>query len=224
VPALDERLARAKAYLAIAESKDSKREAYKRAAKEIAAYKDATKDTYDHIAIRLGKSKPTIEKLMKWHRSGYEADTPFLADTEAVKRAARSHAKAVVGDINEATKLIAGLNAEQKATLGTAIANDPSTKRVVEDAIFEKSEALRHRGSLGMQEPKFTLLHRIEGDRVRLNQAAELMVGHWHDGRPTTGEEELSLVRDSMAQAVIEVEQIITGALRSTPTEKEVRD
>lgn len=112
---LDPRLERAKEYLAIAESDDSKREAYIRAAEEVAAYKETTRKSNRDIAIslwprqkkRTGEhpKEQTVQKLLQWRKTGYEAATPFLADGEATTRAARSHAKKLLSDPAEAAKL-----------------------------------------------------------------------------------------------------------------------
>jgi len=93
VAKLDERLKRAKAFLAIAESKDSKREAYKMAAAEIAAYKQESGCTQEFLARNLKTTKSTISKLLTWYESGFQAETPFLMDGDATRRAAVSHTK-----------------------------------------------------------------------------------------------------------------------------------
>jgi hypothetical protein len=216
---LDERLARAKAYLKIAESNDSKREAYKAAATEIAAYKEATGCTWPVLASTLRRSDQTLRRIDRWRRSGFKAETPFLMDTEATTRAARSHAKALLADPDEAAKLVKGLPGPAKKALADAVAADPDTSRAVQDAEMARTRQPGPR----VESVKYPLLHRIEGDRVRLLDVATTMVGHWHDGRHDLSDEEETLVRDSMAQAVIEVESTITTALRGSHTEEEVR-
>lgn len=215
---LDPRLARANKYLAIAESEDSKREAYKLAAEEIAAYKQATGASNRDIGVACKRHHGSIARLLKWRESGYAASTPFLMDEEATKRAARSHAKAILAVPEEAKKIVASLDAEGMKNLATTIVNTP----VMAEAMRQAEEEKAHVRTVDVTEPKITLLQRIEGDRIRLKHDAELMAGHWHDGRHDTREEELALVRDSMAQAVIEVEQTITTALRGG-VEEEVR-
>lgn len=85
-------LAMAKEDLAIAESGDSKREAYKRAAEHIAsAVSDGT--TQAVVATTIGKSREFVKAILSWRESGYEAATPWLADTEATGRAALSHTR-----------------------------------------------------------------------------------------------------------------------------------
>ena len=224
---LDARLARAKAYLAIAESKDAKREAYKRAANEIAAFKDATRATYSDIAISLGKSEVTVRKLVTWRRDGFKADTPFLMDAEATKRAARSHTKAVLSDPSEAAKVVADLPPAARKNLAKAMDDDPSGRKATDDVRDERymRQAQGRAGRGRIEDPKLphVLLRRIEGDRVKILHAVEQMVGHWHDHRLEADEEEQRLARDSMAETIIEVEKQITGALREAGMEEEVR-
>jgi hypothetical protein len=119
---LDERLARAKAYLAVAESKDSKREAYKLAAKEIAAYKEETGESNRKIAAACKTHDRTIDRLLKWHASGFKADTPFLMDGKATERAAMSHTKAVLREapLEQVERIIDELPRERKQAIGAA--------------------------------------------------------------------------------------------------------
>jgi hypothetical protein len=123
---VDQHLVQAKKYLAIAESRDSKREAYKRATQELVAYKSETRATIADIAISVGKSEPTIKKLFAWHRSGFKAESPFLADSEATNRAARSHTKAVLRDapMEQVERIISELPMERIVAIGAA-AGDP---------------------------------------------------------------------------------------------------
>lgn len=102
---IDPRLERAKEYLAIAESEDSKRAAYIKAAEEIAA---AVADgmTQVTVATVLGKKRFFVQQLLAWRKSGYEADTPWLHDKDATTRAARSHARALLADPAEVMKLV----------------------------------------------------------------------------------------------------------------------
>lgn len=92
---------RAKTCLAIAESQDSKREAYRQAAEEIAAHIEETGDQQKQIAAVLQYSAEGVSKLLKWREAGYpEGTTPFtMADPGGSKptdRAAVSHAKKVL--------------------------------------------------------------------------------------------------------------------------------
>ena len=92
----NERLDRARQYLAIAESGDAKREAYKAAAEEIAAYMEETGVGSTGVATPVGKPEREIRRLMEWRRSGYKAQTPFLMDEQATGRAAVSHTRKVL--------------------------------------------------------------------------------------------------------------------------------
>jgi hypothetical protein len=129
---MDERLARAKAYLAIAESKDSKREAYKRAAKEIVAHKQETGETWETLARALGREQHYVKKLSQWERSGFEAETPFLMDKHATERAALSHTKRVLtqAPLEQVEQIIDGLPQQRKVKIAAA----------AHDSYFEESE------------------------------------------------------------------------------------
>lgn len=146
---VDERLARAKAYLAIAESKDSKREAYKKAAEEIAAYKEATRATNAVIAseLQLRRTQMGGEKyvsdLLKWRRTGYKAETPWLMDTEATTRAAASHAKKLLGDKGQAKrveKILAELPDEAIERIEEAVSEEAVKRTVYADRPKPKHE------------------------------------------------------------------------------------
>ena len=113
-------LAMVRECLAIAESGDAKREAYKKAAEHIAAYKEATGATNRAIAAELqfrSKSEQSAERivgyLLKWRESGFKAATPFLMDENATGRAARSHAKAVLRNPVEAAKVFSELSDDE---------------------------------------------------------------------------------------------------------------
>jgi hypothetical protein len=118
-----ERLERAKRFLAIAEAGDAKREAYKAAAVEIAAYKEESGETWKGIAIPLHKTERYLKLLDQWRKSGYEAATPFLMDKQATKRAARSHAKQVLRDEPEqAAKLVSEAPPATRRAMARALA------------------------------------------------------------------------------------------------------
>ena len=110
-------LALAKEDLEIAESGNAKREAYKRAADHIAAYrKDSDDKDYRRTAASYcNTSVHTIDKLVKWHGTGFKADTPFLMDDQATNRAARSHTKSVLKDPEQ-----------RKAAIDALAKDDPS--------------------------------------------------------------------------------------------------
>jgi hypothetical protein len=93
---VNEHLALAKQYLAIAESKDAKREAYMAAAREIALHRAETGATYADIAISLGRSKDYPKRLVDWLNTDFKATTPFLMDESATARAAMSHTRSTL--------------------------------------------------------------------------------------------------------------------------------
>ena len=106
------RLDRAREFLAIAESGDAKREAYKRAAEEIAAHKAETGDSDASLARMIGRKQPFVSKLLKWRDTGFAAATPFLMDPQATQRAAQSHAKRVLSDPTSRKELLDSLDPE----------------------------------------------------------------------------------------------------------------
>lgn len=114
-------LDRAKAYLAIAESGDSKREAYKAAAEEIAAAIDEGM-TQAHVATGIGKSRTEVQRLLAWRKAGYRADTPYLMDERATHRAALSHTRAILRDapMEQIERIIDELPDERKRDIGAA--------------------------------------------------------------------------------------------------------
>ena len=131
-------LERAKEYLAIAESGDSKREAYKAAAEEIAAA-IGEGNTQVYVATYIGKSQKHISQMLKWRKSGYEADTPWLADTGATTRAAVSHTKAILRDapLEQVETILASVPVSRRAALATALVAQGD----VADAIHADPEA-----------------------------------------------------------------------------------
>lgn len=133
----DDRLARAKKYLAIAESKDAKREAYKLAAQEIRAYKDETKATWAAIAIAVGRGDSTIRAIVRWAEGGHKAETPFLADGKATGRAEASHLKKVFRErpIEEIKEILDDLPDEVVEKVAQATEGTKVTRRLYPDRI-----------------------------------------------------------------------------------------
>lgn len=124
---IDPRLARAKAYIAIAESKDAKREAYKRAAKELVAYRDESPRQWrSQAASYCNTSTATIDKLVQWYDSGLKAETPFLMDKKATQRAAISHARKVLRESSakELEDVVADLPRAAKNKIVEAMTSD----------------------------------------------------------------------------------------------------
>jgi hypothetical protein len=133
----DAHLARAREYLAIAESDDSKRQAYIKAAEEIAAAKESDqKLTNVEVATSIGKSDKYVHALLKWRETSYEADTPFLMDTGATGRAAISHTRATLRDPEATTKALEGLTDEQVDEVSSRLFNE-RMKRINEAAGIE---------------------------------------------------------------------------------------
>jgi len=123
---LSARLERARNYLAIAESGDAKREAYRMAAEELAAEREETGATLDFLASKVGTSTPTVSKLLAWRSSGYAAATPFLMDPEATTRAADSHTRRAVRERPEVVaEELARQSAERRAAFAAGLMADP---------------------------------------------------------------------------------------------------
>jgi hypothetical protein len=141
------RLERARQYLGIAESKDAKREAYKAAANEIVAHKQETNESFVRIAIRLGRvgdendqkqrdaGSAYISAIAKWHKSGFKAETPFLADGNATGRASVSHTKKILreGSTEEIKELLDDLPDEVIEKVAEATEESRITRRLYPD-------------------------------------------------------------------------------------------
>lgn len=110
--------------IAIAESGDSKRQAYERAAEHVAAAIDEGM-TQAHVATGIGKSRTEVQRLLRWRESGYEAATPWLSDGEATTRAAKSHTKKFLAEqpLEQVEQLIAGLPRDRQEAIGAAAGN-----------------------------------------------------------------------------------------------------
>lgn len=121
----------AKRLLAIAESGDAKKEAYKAAAEEIAAHKAETGDTNGNVATFLGVSIDRVQKLLQWRSTGYQADSPYLMDDGATMRARVSHTKRALADPVERTQVFATMEPEVKAAVVEAAVNDPEVVKQV---------------------------------------------------------------------------------------------
>jgi len=119
-PKSSRRLERAKDYIAIAESADSKREAYIKAAEEIAAAR-AEGVSASAVATAIGKSEIEVRRFTDWHKSGYKAATPWLADEKATDRAAMSHTKATLrkADQDQIKRIMVELPDEQLSNIAS---------------------------------------------------------------------------------------------------------
>jgi hypothetical protein len=131
----NDRLERAKQYLAIAESNDSKREAYKAAADEIVAHQTETGATKAAIGRALGKSAKAVEMLVKWQTTGFEAETPWLMDTKATTRASVSHTKKILTEqaVDEIEELLDDLPDEAVEKLAEATERTKVTRKLYPD-------------------------------------------------------------------------------------------
>ena len=162
------RLARVKEYLAIAESEDSKREAYKAAAEEIAVYKSETGANDRAVATALGrgeKDRRLVGLLMKWRESGYKADTPFLADEKATGRAAVSHTRKVLKERPaEVAADIAKAMEDPEVAKAIADQMSGSERAEVGASMFQSSEARKAAANLDPQGKANLILARTESD------------------------------------------------------------
>jgi hypothetical protein len=192
-------LALARKYLAVAESKDSKREAYKRAAKEIVAYKNETRESDAAIAIALGggRSGKWVETLRRWAREGFKGETPFLADGKATERAALSHARKVLRE--------APIEEVEKALLDLP---EPR-RRQIQNAALQTAPALRKKpGGLGIPESIKRYERNIGFYPVMMGPLAKLMTAvdevqrEWDEHAEDATEEHRELVEEDIRNQV----------------------
>jgi hypothetical protein len=132
-------LERAKEYLAIAESSDSKKEAYRAAAEEIAAAV-AEGESQRTVATVLRKSQAFVLALLNWRKSGYKADTPWLADEKATTRAAKSHTRRVLSDPELAHEIISNLDDETLKQVTREAKDETVARTLYPDRIKPKHE------------------------------------------------------------------------------------
>ena len=129
-------LALAKEDLAIAESGDAKREAYKRAAAHVVAHKKETGDGDVTVATVMGCKREKVRMLVKWAATDFAADTPWLADTEATNRAARSHANKVLREEPEViAEAIAKADRDVQRRVAKGLVESTSTERSLRDLV-----------------------------------------------------------------------------------------
>jgi hypothetical protein len=123
-----DRLARAKKYLAVAESKDAKHEAYKAAASEIIAHKNETGDNLTEIAVKLGRvvgaddrrarqaGSTYVGKLIKWYEGGARG-LPFERVAGETERKTITEAKKALRDPVQRKALVESLTPEERHEL-----------------------------------------------------------------------------------------------------------
>ena len=164
------RLARAKEYLAIAESEDSKREAYKAAAEEIAAHIAETGDSLRQVARNLQVADVTVGKLLRWRDEGYpEGTTPYtLPDQNGSKptdRAAVSHTRKVLKERPaEVAADIAKAMEDPEVAKAIADQMSGSERAEVGASMFQSSEARQAAANLDPQGKANLILARTESD------------------------------------------------------------
>jgi len=131
----------AKEDLAIAESADVKREAYKRAAAHIVAHQEATGDTNPVIAKQLGITREKVNRLVRWHKSGYEGESPYTVEAGYRSRANRSGAKQLAAEEPEAlVEAIAAAPLETREQIADLMAEDEATALPVAKAVVKMQE------------------------------------------------------------------------------------
>jgi hypothetical protein len=130
---LSARLERARNYLAIAESGDAKREAYRMAAEEVAAEQEATGASIPAIAAMLQQAPKRVEYLLRWRSGGYVGETPWRYAGKD-ETAANAHAKRVLRERPEVVAAeLAKQPAERRAAFAAGLMADPEVAGVVMD-------------------------------------------------------------------------------------------
>ena len=142
---MDDHLTRAREYIAIAESSDAKREAYKRAAEHIAAHRAETGDSHESVARYCNTSRERVSKLLQWRDTGYAAATPFLMDERATGRAARSHTKKWLREAEpeDIEQMVSELPSEQRAVIAQAAVETPPVPPTIPPVDGTAAEYLR---------------------------------------------------------------------------------
>lgn len=198
----ENRLVRAKHYLAIAESKDSKREAYKRAAKEIVAHREITGDTWKQIADALGRAPFYVTKLRDWFDAGCKTETPWAhggdsdhrrgSDVAATKRILREQPMEVV------ERVINDLPPRRQAQIAAA----------AHDSYFEENER-----SLDRQRS------RTQAERDSARQAVEQAT---RPVRQALGQMKGNTVVDLLDEATEELQQILADEAMTPKAAREI--
>lgn len=123
---MTDHLARAKEYIAIAESGDAKIEAYKSAAEEIrAAMDDDPTIGVRAVASALGRSKSWVDRLVRWSTSVQDPQhPPFGGEAENQARYERADRRKVEEVIRERPEAIAEAIAKAPAEAQRRIADE----------------------------------------------------------------------------------------------------
>jgi hypothetical protein len=214
-----EHLARARQFLAIAEAENSKREAYKMAADEIAAEKQETGETNENLARFLGRKKDYVTKLLAWRKSGFEAETPFLMDKQATNRAAISHTKKVLREapMEQVEQLLSELPKERQEKIAAATgdhymqAKHQELDRRKQQTDAEKAEELRDQ--VAMKKPFFELAAGLSAESIGglLTAAAESLQQLAEQGMLTTKAMRLIEVYDEQWRSALEWARELSG-------------
>jgi hypothetical protein len=218
---VDDHLQRAREFLAIAEKGDSKREAYKAAAEEVAAA-IAEGMTPVAVATALGKSRNFVRILLAWHESGYKADTPWLMDKNATTRAAISHTKKVIREgspeqleriiaelpdlaiwkLSGATSRVAQVREEQRIERIFAGKINPSSKEGKEKKRRDITERIQEDPSKG-----FNQLYRRA---FHVKQYTDLLIREYREFLALVDDEHF---RESARECMIDVQANVSFAL-----------
>lgn len=222
-------LALAREDLAIAESGNAKREAYKRAADHIADYQAeacACPDTttrggarrlhapkcaasYRAIAaeLQLSDSKYGGEKyvadLLKWRGTGFKAETPFVMDEQATTRAAKSHAKAVLRDATQRGNVLDALDEEDLLDVATDAAQKVSEKVWAEGR--ERKRDARANREERSTDPSGTHLKLIRLDLAKADDAIARAINTARDAGWSEKQTEQLLARIAKTEGLIAV-------------------
>ncbi len=188
---MNERIERAKTYIAIAESGDAKREAYKAAAEEIAAELQQ-RTSQRAVGRAIGKDESFVRAIVRWRDSGYEAKTPWLSDTRATTRAATSHAKQVLHNapIETVEKIVADLPAERR--------------RQVQQALHDTHPAITKKPPIGIMdsikraEENTGFLFLMGGALAKLSEAARVTREDWDRYVENASDEQKEIVQEEI--------------------------
>jgi hypothetical protein len=199
-------LAMARETLAIAESADSKREAYRRAAEHVAAHREETSESLRTISGKLqlpmtaGSAIKYVQALLKWRDTDYAAETPWLSDERATDRAAVSHSKKVLREQPEAVApQIAEALGDPKVRRKVVEAMDD---RAVEGTFHDSADVNRERTNARFEEQRVpppdspagitgdegvterglgesAMLGWLDDDLIRVSSNAGFLWNHW---------------------------------------------
>jgi len=229
MPDSGERLERAKQALTIADSADSKREAYRIAAEEIAAYREETGASIRAIASSLARDRNVVDRLLRWYRAGCpEGTTPnTMADGSGptpTERAAQSHTRSTLRDPSQRREVLDSLSPEDRA----AVAREALEDEEVVDEVVRTAPGTAHRLGArvaarphpsrepnplpgGVPEPEVGFRMAMAGPLSRLADAVEDVVRGWEAGADDAREIEREGVQDTIARHSARLAALITS-------------